>query len=218
MIQLEIQENLEYFGFNNILELNENSFKCFYFDNKNNLKIIVKNIDFYGELNSIKFGNKICEMLFSFLKRHSFWNRLIREIKNEVIQKDKSLEIWQNEYSENTQINNQFFIHFLLASSSNKLKYFILKSIRDYLPIPLYIHLWKDNFIKENIEVMDNIKWINFENFVISSINADESEPIGSSILLNEIFFTNFEINGHKICKTPEIQLIYTKMIQNILV
>ena len=92
--QLEAQENLEYFGFNNTLNLEVLAYSSFYYDEPKNLGKIINNNNFSGVSDSKQLGNEISNMLFSFLKKHSFWKELIKKIKNKVSEKNKSWKFW----------------------------------------------------------------------------------------------------------------------------
>ena len=78
----------------------------------------------------------------------------------------------------------------------------------NYLPIPLAINCWENNFWKnkKEVETIDNIAWINYDNFVISCFGLGSNDGSENRILINELFFTNFETKSHIICKTPEMK------------
>ena len=207
-ILLKTKENIEFFGFSHRLELKEILFTSFYYDNPDNLNNIINNCKFDSELESKQFGTKLSGLFFSLLKRHSFWKELSFTIKNKIFMK-KNLTIWESQTIQSNYINNQFFLHYFLNSGSKGLNYFVLKSAKDYLPLPLIIKKWKNDFIKEKneveIDILRDMAWINYDNFIIVSIGIDK-ELGGKTKLLNKLFFTNFETSSHKICKTPEIR------------
>ena len=129
----------EFFGFNEPPTelIHQNIFQSFFLDNQKNLIDHLNSISFEENGDTTLFRNRILNLFFSALKKHSIWDGKIAEISSLIFEK-KQIIIWHDKTGNKSNLfNTQFLLHYFLNFSLSPLKMLICNSIQELYPIPM---------------------------------------------------------------------------------
>ena len=213
-INLVLASTFEFYGFTfGKTNLEENiNYQDFYFEHSELLENLIDKTYFAQKQDEYLFRKEMVQLFYNRLKKQSLWEDLVYKIRKLMNDKKEDICLWKSQFKRQESLfNNTFILHNLLLSSNKASRFKLLNTAQRYLPIPLFLNEWSENFLISQQNFVNELYWITNQSFVICSfgIGRMSQENMGKSALLNTFFFTNFSENcsKHPVCQNvPEMR------------